>query len=203
MRVDGVPVAPGRTAPAVRAAENWRNRGLVPVKIAIDLGPLYTLRRVTVRDPAGRPFPEEILPPRLTRVDDDVPARSATILAREAAIVDRFRAEGHPFAKVVNRDPVVDDTAHVMDVTFALNPGPKAGIGRVSVSGAEGMDPATIRSFIYAEPGDPYSPRPSPRSAVRWRDWRASAPSGSARAPNSTRRATCRSSWRSRSARRT
>ncbi|MCJ2012888.1 autotransporter assembly complex protein TamA [Methylobacterium sp. J-076] len=159
IRIDGVPVAPGRTEAAVRAAEAWRNRGLVPVKLAVDLGPLYHLRRIAVRDPAGRPFPEEVLPPRLTRVGDDVPARSAAVLAREAAIVDRFRAQGHPFAKVVNRDPVVDDTAHVMDVTFTLDPGPKAGIGAVSVSGAPGMDPATIRSFIYAEPGDPYSPQ--------------------------------------------
>jgi translocation and assembly module TamA len=159
IRIDGVPVATGRTEAAVRAAEAWRNRGLVPVKLAVELGPLYTLRRIAVRDAAGRPFPEETVPPRLTRVGDDVPARSATVLAREAAIVDRFRAQGHPFAKVVSRDPVVDDTAHVMDVTFAVAPGPVAGIGAVSVNGAEGIDPATIRSFIYAEPGDPYSPQ--------------------------------------------
>lgn len=159
IRIDGVPVSPGRTETAVHAAEGWRNRGLVPVKVAVNLGPLYTLRRIAVRDRAGRSFPEEILAPRLTRVGDDVPARSATVLAREAAIVDRFRAHGYPFAKVVDRDPVVDDFAHVMDVTFTLEKGPKAGIGGVSVSGAEGMDPATIRSFIYAEPGDPYSPQ--------------------------------------------
>ncbi len=159
IRIDGVPLATGRTEAVVRAAERWRNRGLVPVKVAIDLGPFYALRRIAVRDRAGHPFAEEVLPPRLTRVDDDVPARSATVLAREAAIVDAFRAQGHPFAKVVNRDPVVDDSAHVMDVTFTLDPGPKAGIGAVSVRGAEGMDPATIRSFIYAEPGDPYSPQ--------------------------------------------
>ncbi len=159
IRVDGVPVTSGRTEGAVRAAEAWRNRGLVPVRIAVDLGPLYTLRRIAVRDRNGQRFPEEILPPRLTRVGDDVPARSATVLAREAAIVDRFRAQGHPFTKVIGRDPVVDDAAHVMDVTFTVEPGPVAGLGPVAVSGAEGMDPATIRSFIYAEPGDPYSPQ--------------------------------------------
>ncbi|MGS0639572.1 hypothetical protein, partial [Citrobacter sp. VF227] len=38
-------------------------------------------------------------------------------------------------------------------------PGPVAGLGPVAVSGAPGIDPATIRSFIYAEPGDPYSPQ--------------------------------------------
>ena len=81
------------------------------------------------------------------------------VLAREAMIVDHFRAQGHPFAKAVSRDPVVDDTAHVMDVTFTIDPGPVAGLGAVAIEGAPGIDRATIRSFIYAEPGDPYSPQ--------------------------------------------
>ncbi|RVU21959.1 autotransporter assembly complex protein TamA [Methylobacterium oryzihabitans] len=144
---------------AVRAAEAARNRVLVPVRIAVEQGPLYHLRSLTVTDPAGRPFPPDILPERLTRVGPDVPARSATVLAREAKLVDHFRAEGHPFVKVVRRDPVVDHAAQAMDVAFAIDPGPKAGIGAVTVSGAPGVDPAVIRSFIYAEPGDPYSPQ--------------------------------------------
>jgi len=158
IRIDGVP-ATGPAASAVRAAEAWRDRGLVPTRIAVDLGPLYHLRRIVVRDPAGRPFSDAVLPVRITRVDEDVPARSATVLAREAQIVDQFRSRGHPFAKAVARDPVVDDAAHVMDVTFTIEPGPAAGLGAVAVSGAPGIDPATIRSFIYAEPGDPYAPQ--------------------------------------------
>ncbi|MGU3540871.1 autotransporter assembly complex protein TamA [Methylobacterium sp. A54F] len=160
VRVDGVALA-GETAiaQAARAAEAARGRALVPVRIAVDTGPLYTLRRITVRDPRGGAFPEEVLPARFTRVEDDTPARSAAVLAREARIVDRFRALGHPFAKVVNRDPVVDDAAHVMDVTFTVDPGPIAGIGAVTVRGTEGLDPAVVRSFIYTEPGDPYAPK--------------------------------------------
>jgi translocation and assembly module TamA len=53
----------------------------------------------------------------------------------------------------------VDDAAHVMDVTFTVDPGPLAGLGAVALSGTENIDPAVVRSFIYAEPGDPYSPR--------------------------------------------
>ncbi|UMY17471.1 BamA/TamA family outer membrane protein [Methylobacterium organophilum] len=160
IRIDGVAVTgESSVAAAARAAEASRNRALVPVKIAVDPGPLYTLRSVKARDASGRPFPEEVLPERFTRVDDDVPARSATVLAREARIVDRFRALGHPFAKAVARDPVVDDAGHVMDVGFTIEPGPVAGIGEVAVHGAEGIDPAVIRSFIYTEPGDPYAPK--------------------------------------------
>lgn len=144
---------------AVRAAEAARNRSLVAVRVSVDQGPLYTLRRITVLDPSGRPFPPEAVPARLTRLDGDVPARSATVLAREAALIDQFRRDGYPFAKVVRRDPVVDDTAHVMDVTFVVDPGPKARLGTVTVRGTTTVDPAVVRSFIYAEPGDPYSPQ--------------------------------------------
>lgn len=144
---------------AARSAESERGRALVPVKIAVDPGPLYHLRRVAVLDRAGRPLPPELIPERLTRVDPDTPARSAAVLAREAAVVDRLRGLGHPFAKVVARDPVVDDAARVMDVTLTVDPGPEAGLGPVAVRGAEGVDPGVIRSFIYTEPGDPYSPK--------------------------------------------
>lgn len=160
IRIDGVTLAGERSvAAAAQAAEGSRARALVPVKIVIEPGPLYTLRRVAVRDPRGLPFPDDVLPERFTRVDADVPARSAMVLAREARIVDRFRALGHPFAKAVSRDPVVDDASHVMDVTFTVDPGPIAGIGEVAVRGTTGIDPAVVRSFIYAEPGDPYSPQ--------------------------------------------
>ncbi|WP_336487605.1 autotransporter assembly complex protein TamA [Methylobacterium nigriterrae] len=160
IRVDGVGIGgESSLAPAARAAETSRNRALVPVRIVLDPGPLYTLRRITVRDPSGRPFPAEVLPGRFTQVDEATPARSVTVLAREARIVDRFRSLGSPLARIVSRDPVVDDTAHVMDVTFTVDPGPVAGLGEVTLSGTQGLDPAVVRSFIYTEPGDPYAPK--------------------------------------------
>ena len=159
IRVDGVPIASEASlAAAVRAAESARAKALVPVKIVVDLGPLYTLRSVRVHDRRGAPFPAAIVPEKLTRTGSEG-ARSASVLAREARIVDHFRSLGYPLAKVVARDPVVDDAAHVMDVTFTVDPGPKAGIGTVSVRGTEGIDPAVVRSFIYTEPGEPYSPK--------------------------------------------
>ncbi|WP_299658590.1 BamA/TamA family outer membrane protein, partial [Methylobacterium sp.] len=160
IRVDGVNLDGERSiVTAAGAAEASRARALVPVKIVVEAGPLYTLRSVAARDPRGNPFAEEVLPERFTRVGEEVPARSATVLAREARLVDRFRSLGHPFAKAVARDPVVDDAAHVMDVAYTIDPGPIAGIGEVGVRGTKDIDPAVVRSFIYAEPGDPYSPK--------------------------------------------
>lgn len=158
--VDGVTLSgEASVAVAARAAEAARARNLVPVKIVVETGPLYTLRSIRVRDARGEPIALELLPPRFSEVDEGVPARSATVLAREAQIVDRFRSLGHPFVKAVGRDPVVDDAAHVMDVTVSIEPGPVAGLGEVTVRGTSGIDPAVVRSFIYTEPGDPYSPK--------------------------------------------
>ena len=160
IRIDGVALAgEASVVTAAGAAEASRARALVPIKVVVDPGPLYTLRTIAVRDARGNAVPDEILPERFTRVGADVPARSATVLAREAKIVDRFRALGHPFAKAASRDPVVDDAAHVMDVTYTIEPGPIAGLGDVAVRGNRDIDPAVVRSFIYAEPGDPYSPK--------------------------------------------
>ncbi|WP_312896905.1 autotransporter assembly complex protein TamA [Microvirga soli] len=161
INVAGVPLMLQSPRPeaAARAVAGYRARALVPVQIIADPGPQFALRDVSVLDArTGRPFPSGELPPRTVQIKPGDPARSADILAAEARIVDHFRAESRPFAKVERREPVVFHPAQVMDVSLAVNPGPRAGIGPITIQGAEGVDPAVVRSFIYTEPGDPYSP---------------------------------------------
>ena len=74
-------------------------------------------------------------------------------------IIDYFRAQSYPLARAGAPRPVVDHTALMMDVTFAVDPGRQAGFGDVFLTGPEGFDPAIVRSFIYLEPGQPYSPK--------------------------------------------
>ena len=59
----------------------------------------------------------------------------------------------------MQRDPVVDHRNKTLAVTLVVDPGPRAGIGSVAVSGTRDVDPEVVRSLIYAEPGDPYSPK--------------------------------------------
>ncbi|HEX2136943.1 MAG TPA: autotransporter assembly complex family protein [Microvirga sp.] len=160
--VDAVSIQPGGTAvaAAARRAEAYRGRAAVPVRIVVERGPLFRLRSVAaLHARTGTPFDPTVVPPRILRVRDSEPARSATVLAIEARLVDRFRELGHPLVKVVRRDPVVDHRAKTLDVTFLLDPGPRAAIGTVTVRGTQDVDPAVVRSFIYTEPGDPYSPK--------------------------------------------
>ncbi|MBJ6125914.1 outer membrane protein assembly factor [Microvirga sp. BT325] len=161
INVAGVPLtlqAP-RTEAAARAAAGYRARALVPIQVVVDPGPQFELRNVAIREAGtGRPFLPSELPPRVVKIEPGDPARSADILAAEARIVDYFRAESRPFAKVEEREPVVFHPALAMDLSLAVDPGPRAGIGPITIQGAENVDPAVVRSFIYTEPGDPYSP---------------------------------------------
>nr|WP_046861821.1 autotransporter assembly complex family protein [Microvirga massiliensis] len=159
--VASVPVAgESRDNAAIRRAEALRGRAIVPVRIVVQPGQLFTISDVLVLSAeTGAVFPPDVLPARVTRLKAGDPASSASVLAAEARIVDHFRSRGYPFAKIARRDPVVDHRSKTMHVSFFVDPGPVAGLGPVTVRGTQDVDPAVVRSFIYTEPGDPYSPK--------------------------------------------
>ena len=146
--------------PAIRAAESYRGRGVVPVRIVARTGPQFTFRRIAIVDvDTGTAFPPEVMPARVVKLEPGQPARAADIIAAEARVVDRLRAQGHPFAKVVRRTPVADHPARAFDITLAVEPGPKANLGAITTRGLTTVDPGPVETFIYARPGDPYSPQ--------------------------------------------
>ncbi|WP_131119045.1 autotransporter assembly complex protein TamA [Lichenihabitans psoromatis] len=145
---------------AVKVAATFRNREAVPVTITADPGPLFTIRTVAVIDASTRqPFSSEVLPPRIVKLRVGDPARAADIRAADARLIDHFRDHAHPLVKSPLPSPTVDHAATTMDVTFVVDPGPVAGIGEVSVKGPDTFDPSIVRSFIYLDPGQPYSPK--------------------------------------------
>jgi translocation and assembly module TamA len=134
---------------AVQAASSYRNRAAVPVTIHVETGPRFTLRRIDVVDLAtGKPFPPDVLPLAILRLAPGDPARTADVQAANARIIDYFRAQSYPLAKATSPRPIVDHAALTMDVTFAADPGRKAGFGEVFLTGPETFDPAVVRSFI-------------------------------------------------------
>jgi translocation and assembly module TamA len=142
-----------------RVADSYRNRAVAPVSIAVDPGPFFSLRSIRVLGPDGAELSEAELPPRIVRLKPGDSAAAADLRAAEARIVDYFRKEGRPLAKIASVAPVVDHPAHVMDVTFTADPGPVAPFGEATMNGPNGFDPRIARSFLYIQAGDPYSPR--------------------------------------------
>jgi translocation and assembly module TamA len=142
-----------------RAAESYRNRAVAPVTIDVNPGPLFRLRSIRALGLDGAELSEEELPTRIVRLKPGDPAAAADLRAAQARIVDYFRKLGRPFAKVASVAPVVDHAANVMDVTFTVDPGPIAPFGEATMNGPHDFNPAIAGSFLYIQPGDPYSPQ--------------------------------------------
>ena len=152
-------IASSDVAAFARAAESYRNRAVAPVAIKVDPGPLFRLRSIRVVNAAGVEFSQDELPPRIVGLKPGDPAVASDLRAAQARIVDWFRSQGRPLAKVQSIVPVVDHAAHVMEVTVSADPGPIAPFGEATMNGPNSFDPAIARSFLYIQPGDPYSPR--------------------------------------------
>ena len=151
----------GRPPPAgiAAAAEAYRAREPVPIQVAVKAGPLFHLRQIRITNArTGRPFSPDILPQRAIKLALGDPARAAVIRATRAAIIDWFRAQSHPLARVTTIKPIVYHNKEAMDVAIAVDPGPRAAFGRVTVTGKSEVDPAVVRSHVYIEPGYLYSP---------------------------------------------
>lgn len=143
----------------VRTLERYRNREAAPITVRVSPGPVFTLRRIEYIE-RGRAAGGAIAnPQRVSRLDPGDPATAASLRAANAALVDHLRAQSRPLAKVAEIRPVVDHGGRVMDVTFVVEPGPVAGFGDVGIGDTDEIPPAVVRSFIYLEPGDPYSPK--------------------------------------------
>jgi translocation and assembly module TamA len=158
--IDGAALAIGSNDIAAfsRAAETYRNRSAAPVAIKIEPGPLFKLHTVRVVDALGVEFPEAELPQRIVGLKSGDPAVASEIRAAETRIIDYFRKQGRPLAKIQSVTPVVDHALDVMDVTIMAAPGPIAPFGEAAIKGPQTFDPAIVRSFLYIYPGDPYSP---------------------------------------------
>ena len=160
--VAGVPVSPeGEGAEAAAtAAERARGTALAPVVFAIDPGPLFKLRHVVVYDArTNAPIDPALFSRKAFDLAPDDPARAASLRARQTEWIDQLREKSYPLAKIVSLRPVILHKERAMDVAVTIDPGPKAGIGAVELTSPPGVDPAVIRSFIYLEEGEAYSPK--------------------------------------------
>ncbi|MBV8797272.1 MAG: BamA/TamA family outer membrane protein [Hyphomicrobiales bacterium] len=158
--IDGASLAIGSSdiAAFARAAETYRNRVAAPVVIKVEPGPLFKLRSVRILNALGVEFSEAELPPRIVGLKPGDPAAAADIRAAQARIIDYFRKQGRPLAKIQSVVPVVDHAQDIMDLTVTAAPGPVAPFGEATINGPQTFDPAIVRSFLYIQPGDPYSP---------------------------------------------
>ncbi len=162
VKIAGVAVGPdGEDSDhAARAADAMLNKEVATVTVAVDPGPLFSLRRLSVYDARTRaPIDYTLFNKRAFDVGADTGARAATLRTLQTRWIDELRGKSYPLARVYKSEAVVAHKDHVMDATVTIDPGPRAGIGAVELKGSPGIDPDVIRSYIYLEEGEDYSPQ--------------------------------------------
>ena len=160
--VAGVPINPdgGGANAASDAAERLRNREVAPVRVEVDPGPLFTLRHVAVFDARTKaPIDHTLFSKRAFEIAPEDPARAATLRSLQTQWVDELRGKSYPLANIAATEATVQHDLDVMDAKVTIDPGPRAGIGAVETRGSPGIDPRVIRSYIYLEEGEDYSPQ--------------------------------------------
>ncbi|KIZ39142.1 autotransporter assembly complex protein TamA, partial [Rhodopseudomonas palustris] len=157
--VAGTEIGKSSGSSLTTAAESFRGREVVPIRIAVEPGPLYTVRNIRIVDAATqRPFAEDQRLRGQIKLQPGAAARSNDLRDAAVGIIEFFRAQAHPLVKIQRIEPVVFHTLNVVDVTYQVAPGAEATFGDVAVTGNSDVDPAVVRSYIYIERGDPYSP---------------------------------------------
>ena len=112
----------------------------VTVKVAP--GPLYRVASVAVLGPDGRPL--AIPPAAALPLKPGDPARTAPVLAAQAALLTALGDSGHPFAKLDRRRVVIDHRSHTMAVTYELSAGPAMRFGAVAIKGLKTLNPGYV-----------------------------------------------------------
>jgi translocation and assembly module TamA len=126
-----------------------------PAKVVVTVapGPLYHVGAVKVLVPDGRSLP---VPGAALPLKPGDPARTAPVVAAEAALVARFADSGHPFAKALDRRVVIDNDARTMAVTYRIDPGPVRRFGATTISGLERLDPGYVERRLQWHAGEVY-----------------------------------------------
>jgi translocation and assembly module TamA len=149
VQIDGLdladPALPGMLAARGPGSE-------VSIVVQIDAGPLYRIAKVEVDGDV----------PTAARLAVDLragePAAARPVLAGREALLDALREDGFALAQAPPPQATVDHRTRKMDVVYLVEPGPRASIGAIEISGLESLSDAFVRRRLGLRPGDRYSP---------------------------------------------
>lgn len=155
VRVDGTPI---EDLPPVPKFDNSKP---VPVTVNVDVGPEFRLGAVKLEGDASQ------LDAASYGLVPGGNAGSVAVISASEKMVQTFRKEGRPLAKLSERQVVADHNTNTVSVTIGVNAGPVAPIGEVTVEGASEVDPAFVSSWSDLHRGENYSPEKLQRTTKR------------------------------------
>ena len=151
--VDGRPIAEAAALDAIEARPESTE---VPVAITVDTGPRYRIGVVAIRPPGTMTSLPDIDRDKIGLAPGD-PADAAAILAAQDKVLVELRKQGHALA-TARREVVVDHGSRQAEVTYTVEPGPTAKMGRVRFSGTDKVDTTYLQRRVPFTEGEPYDP---------------------------------------------
>jgi translocation and assembly module TamA len=129
------------------------------VAIAVVAGPLYHIGQITLTGEVPKDDRAA-----LTLKSGD-PAVAGAVLDARTSLLSALEENGYALAKIAVPDATADDAAHTIDVTYAVDTGPRVKIGRISFQGLKEVNESFVRRALTVHGGDLY--RPSRIEAAR------------------------------------
>jgi translocation and assembly module TamA len=129
------------------------------VRFVFDIatGPLYRVSDLAIQGP-----PDIVGYPGLDRskltIGPGKPADATAILATEDEILTLVKDRGYALAGVARKEVLIDHATREAHVTFVVEPGPLARMGKVRFAGTEKVDIAYLQKRVPFEEGEPYTP---------------------------------------------
>ncbi len=124
----------------------------VPVAVAVDPGPVFHLRRVTL---TGQ-VPEQAR--AALGLQPGAPALASEVLAGQGRVLDALRSQGYALAKVAAPVAMLDASAQALDISYAVDTGPQVDLGPISIGGLARVDPAFVQRRLLVSQGERFDP---------------------------------------------
>jgi translocation and assembly module TamA len=135
----------------------------VPVTVSVEPGPEFSLGQITLQGDASGLDPADF------ELAPGARAGSLVILKAAEKMADTLKAESRPLTRITRRDVVADHETNTVDVTIAIDGGPVAPLGTVSVKGARTVNADFIERYSRLKPGQKYDPAQLRKAAERLR----------------------------------
>jgi translocation and assembly module TamA len=124
----------------------------------VDTGPPYLLKSVDLNYTDRKTAPGIKLP-EIQEIGLYLhkPIKARTVIDAQEKLLLRLKAQGFPFARVVERKVIVDHGDQRIAIVFPIDPGPQAQFGHTTITGLTSVDEKLVREKIPWREGDLYS----------------------------------------------
>jgi translocation and assembly module TamA len=122
------------------------------VEVAIELGPLFHLRRITIDGQISDAARHAM------QLEAGEPAVAANVLGARDRLLSALQDEAHALAKVETPVAYLDAHDPVLDVEYKVEAGPQVRIGEILLTGLTRMHESFVRKRLLLHSGEQYSP---------------------------------------------